>query len=302
MNGLPGMAATARRARDPGVPAPLRVEFFGLPGSGKTTLARAVHRLLRAAGPDLAFGADLLHDGAPAHVRATAKLALAAAEFARHPGDAGMVRDVLRIPQPGARDRLRAASTVAATVALYRRLDRTGRAAVLDQGMLQALWTVLLRARAPGGPAGALADALADAIVGDAARTSRVHVCLETPPEVCAGRLRARASKHSRMQGRDPAGRRDPWQAGEALRRAIAGRLDLASRDRAAPARIIRVDGTTRPDEAARRIVADLDRLGAGVAPAQAEDEAGLDPPSPVPRRSRGILEERANDRARRGA
>jgi len=230
----------------------LRVEFLGLPGSGKTTIARELHEMLAHTQPELIFAPDLLRDEAHTRVRGAAKLWLILSELGRGGTGFDSIRRVLTIRQTHPRDKLRAVFTIATMVSLYAHLQRRGLSAVLDQGILQALWSVQL------GAAGNGSDALLAGLLDEAACSGRVHVSVETPRNVCIQRLGARTSKHSRMQGNGRACELHAWETAEFLRRTLLGRLRKAYRRQGVPPAIIVVDGTKAPADTARQIVAGL--------------------------------------------
>ncbi len=236
------------------------VEFFGLPGSGKTTIAREVHAILSRRNPELIFAPQLLRDEAGAAVRAAAKLRLIVAEVVRNRGWPDAVSRAIAIRQPHFRDSLRAVFSVATVSSLHANLQRRTASAVLDQGVLQALWSVQLKA-----DNGQDCSALVAAILTEAASSARIHVSVETPQEVCVTRLGSRVSKHSRMQSAGASGDRALWETAELLRRAILADLGAAYRRLGVPDPTIAVDGTANPVVAARQIADAL--LASGPAP-----------------------------------
>lgn len=248
----------------------LKIEFFGLPGSGKTTVAREVHAMLSRRQPDLIFAPDLFRDEASKTVRAAAKLRLILSDL-RHEGRGrNAVKQALAIRQPLLRDKLRAVSTVATVMALYAQLERRGLSAVLDQGLLQALWSVQLRAR-NGDTQALIGDALSDAV-----DKGRVYVSVATPAMICVDRLATRQSKHSRLQARGAADTERTWEKAEFLRRSLLNTLATAGRKQGIAPRIITVDGTARPDETAGQIVAQLLTDGTERVPRRRMKERGL--------------------------
>lgn len=231
----------------------LTVEFFGLPGSGKTTIAREVHALLARKHSGMVLASDILCDDAGLVPRAQRKLRLIFAGL----GDGVTIpaaRRAFTFRQARLRDKLRAASTLATVTALYTHMRRRRLQAVLDQGMLQALWSVQLRATSGD------VSALMELVLMDAAKSGRIHVSVETPTRVCAERLASRASKHSRMQTSGATKDPQAWETAELLRRSVLGSLRAAYRKQGIAPLIIVVDGTADPATAARQIMATLDR------------------------------------------
>ena len=235
------------------------IEFFGLPGSGKTTIAREFHAILARSTPGLILAPELFRDEAGVAVRVAAKLRLILSEFARSRAFPDAVRRTFAVRQPRLRDTLRAVFTVATVVSLYANLGRRRIGAVLDQGLLQALWTVQLRWTGTG------CDALVADLLKDAACSGRFHVAVETPPEVCAERLAARTSKHSRMQAAGAGVDTHAWAKAEHLHRTILSDFWAACRRQGVQRRMIVVDGTADPAEVAGQIMAAF--LPFGLAP-----------------------------------
>ncbi|WP_373050350.1 AAA family ATPase [Thalassovita aquimarina] len=228
------------------------IEFFGLPGSGKTTVARKLHAMLSATQPDLIFAPALLGDGAGAAARATSKLGLILSDLGHDGAGRDAVRLAMAIRQPRLRDKFRAVFGIATMMSLYARLERRGLSAVLDQGLLQALWSVQLRTEDDG------CRALVRECLSNAAGTGRVYVSVETPARICIDRLAARHSKHSRLQKLGTADADRTWERAEFLRRALLRDLQTAGRRHGVAPRIIVIDGTTDATDTTGQIVAQL--------------------------------------------
>ena len=241
----------------PGLGRDLCVEFFGLPGSGKTTIAQAVHAILSRGNPELIFAPRLLRDEAGAAVRAATKLRLILSEFVRSGTWSDAVGRTIAIRQPRLRDSLRAVLTIATVGSLNANLRRRRLGAVLDQGALQALWSVQLCA-----PHDEYFDALVAGVLDDAVLSRRLHVAVETPQKVCIERLETRISKHSRMQNAGTAKDLHVWENAELLRQAILGDLRAAYQRQSIPDRIFTVDGTADPVATARQIAAAVLQMG----------------------------------------
>jgi len=129
--------------RSPG----LLVEFIGLPGSGKSTIAHAVADLLRLRGTPVSeptWRSD--HASSPAS-RTLRKGALALAASARDPR---LAREVLhRIAeseQPTPRETLKLAVNALYVAETAARCAQLPGIHIFDQGVLQQLWSLLYRA------------------------------------------------------------------------------------------------------------------------------------------------------------
>jgi thymidylate kinase len=126
------------------------IEFFGMPGVGKTTLARGVVADLRRHGYDAVF----LAMDAPVNLNRYLKLTYQIGAIARYaaarPRQVLSVTRVLRyFPQP---DLITFAKVIRYWLLTCAIIDRSGRQAavvVCDQGFYQGLYSLALLARAP---------------------------------------------------------------------------------------------------------------------------------------------------------
>jgi hypothetical protein len=199
------------------------VEFVGMPGSGKSTLAHATAELLRARGLPVSEPTYVLDHQTAGGLRQLRKLSCAArALLARRRSAVAFAAAALRSGQrhPG--------ELASVTLNWWYLLDVHRRALVtpgvhlLDQGLLQALWSLGYGARHP--------KAALDAAPFMLPRAARyVVVSLRVGTETALDRLRARPNGASRVDREVEAGR-----AGLALARArmmadaidsLAGRL-----------------------------------------------------------------------------
>lgn len=235
----------------------LCIEFFGLPGSGKSTIASEVHAALSRMDPRMVFAPSILRDEASAPLRTAAKIRLILSALTRNGAIWGTLSQVFAIKQPTFRDKLRAVSTIATVISLYSSLGRRRLGAVLDQGLLQAIWTVQLRQPAFDG------DAFVASHLKKAATAGHIYVSVETPIEVCAKRLDARVSKHSRMQLAGNDQNLDLWQRAERLRQTIVHNFRATCRKQGIRPQIVIVDGTEDPKAIANQIVAILQQIRA---------------------------------------
>jgi thymidylate kinase len=167
------------------------VELCGLPGSGKSVLAAHTVAALRRAGVE-AIVADLpVSAAAPTSARVRRKVLAATAEAATEPvATARTARAVTGI-RPAPRDGL----GLLAQWLSVRRLHRSARSrpgvSLLEEGIVQTVWSLGLRAP-PGGtdPARLL----------DAEAAPDLLVVVEAPLDVLLRRLDDRPSRHSRTQ------------------------------------------------------------------------------------------------------
>jgi len=170
------------------------VEFCGLPGAGKSTIARGLVARLRLQGIPTT---EVMAPIGPSAGR-TARLRRKSAVIARgvtSRGGAVIATNVgFRSRQTGARDRVaRPANLLVVRDAVRRGRAREG-VHVLDQGPVQEWWSAALRAD----DARVLAWAAAD----PAPRADLV-VRVDAPPDVLAARLARRAERQSRLEGVD---------------------------------------------------------------------------------------------------
>ena len=177
----------------------LVVELCGLPGSGKSALAEATCAALRRHGVE-AVVADLpVSAAAPASARVRRKVLAAAAAAAGDPVATARVVRAVAGSRPTPRDGL----GLAAQWLTVRGLQRAARARVgvslVEEGVVQTLWSLALRAPEDGAGVPRMLDAWSPDLL----------VVVDAPLDVLLGRLESRASRHSRTQ-RLAVDRREP--------------------------------------------------------------------------------------------
>lgn len=176
---------------------PFVIEFFGMPGSGKTTVARLVIEELNARGHIVADSSALTHDALPMAARSGARLGMILREVPSLLGLTPALLPVLTWKQASLRDRLKGVFVCATVSSMLARLGRRGESAVLDQGPAQAAWSARLRSERDHS-----ADGLLSAMRGLCPHHWWHVVILDAPDQTIRHRLDQRVSKHSRLQTR----------------------------------------------------------------------------------------------------
>jgi thymidylate kinase len=224
------------------------IEFLGLPGAGKTTMAERLVRRLDAGG--LACG-DSAGVGRwrGGRVQHYARLATYTLRRCRYVPSALRLAAAVRPPSV-ARWRYAAMLTVwAYRLSLVRR--RRYDALVLDQGPLQSAWCVLLEGSLRSEPA--LRNAVGNLLVGQPLAFAFIHV--DVPPEVAAVRIERRGP----MAAPFHRGRLDTQRLLAGHRAQLQRVLDLAVDLTGAP--VLRLDGSASLEVNDRRIDAFVNRL-----------------------------------------
>jgi hypothetical protein len=175
----------------PAVPDSLIVEFAGLPGAGKTTVANSTNRTLLAAGVPSRVCDQSISASVPVSTRTRRRLALAGAELSHRPVQ-GLValRAVRRLAPATSRDALAGAAQWLAVQRLEARATRAPGVHLLQEGRVQTLWTLALRARGDRDELRRLARPPEGLLL----------VVVDAPVALLCTRLAARASQHSRTQ------------------------------------------------------------------------------------------------------
>lgn len=173
-------------------PRALLVEFAGLPGAGKTALSHAVAGRLRERGIPVTELRALYPDtSSGARIR---KMAWALRGILRRPGDAYRgARAVWASGQRSLVDALKVLHNLLFVSALMWGSGSRERVLLLDQGIVQALWSIGYSARD---------GAFAGIVEGLRARLPRpdLVVIVEASPHTAAHRLATRPSGGSRLE------------------------------------------------------------------------------------------------------
>lgn len=208
------------------------VEFCGLPGAGKSTLARAVVAQLRLRSVPTTEVMATIGPDAPRAARVARKLG-AVLSGIREPGSARLATDVaFRSAQHDRRDRLaRPANLLVVRHAVTRARRRPG-VHVLDQGPLQEWWSAALRADD---------TQVVEMAARDRAPRADLVVQVRAPIEVLVDRLEARGARQSRLEALDTQSRAGELRRGETLLAALIDQL-VHSSDPESPT-VVTVDG-----------------------------------------------------------
>lgn len=174
------------------------VELAGLPGSGKTTLATALQLILHGEGIVCTVADSGVSAAAPRWARVARRTGYGVRALLDDPADSGRaVRAMVGSGQESPRDVAAVTAQWLATGHLVSRARTRPGVHLLEEGVLQTVWTAMLRARRQK------AEALWENLPR-AARSDLV-LLLDVSPALAADRLGTRSSRHSRTQASAPA-------------------------------------------------------------------------------------------------
>jgi hypothetical protein len=247
-----------RSMREPGLP--IQVEFFGLPGSGKTTIARELYSRLRSADPDVIYGPLVTLDSWPMLPRTAARALMIVRGLPWRRSDRRALHAMMTTRQRTGRDKAKVLFSFLTVASVYRRLARRGCGAVVDQGILQTIWSANLHSAEPFSPTKWAP------LLRSESRTGRFYVFVRTPVPICMERLSSRPSKHSRMQSRGALRDAERWEHSELVCGGVLEGLTSSLREQGSPARVMTVDGTRDPSELAEGILARVLEANASLA------------------------------------
>lgn len=227
---------------------PLQIEFFGLPGCGKTTLANELFDILSRTRSSMIFGPSLIHDTSSATKRTAAKLYLISGTLCRRGAEPIGIGQAIKIRQRSLKDKAKTIFNFATVSSVYLWLKARDLDAVIDQGVLQAIWSAEFRSRRSD-IQGVWTD-----VISQVSGTDRIHICITTSVPVCRERLERRTTKHSRMQAAGLLHDVGTWDRAERLCHMIMRELHSAYLRRGVAPRIIEVDGDGEPQAMAHEI------------------------------------------------
>lgn len=177
---------------------PLSVELAGLPGAGKSRLARSLAEGLAARGLSVTGPDRSMAPSVGVASRLTRKATASAGVAARHPVlTARVAGAVARTGQPGLPDVAGRLVQWQVAQALLAGAHPASDVRVLDEGPVQALWSVGLR--------GDVTPALHALDASAGWRSADLLVVVRIDLAAAAARLTRRRSRHSRLQDLDPA-------------------------------------------------------------------------------------------------
>lgn len=174
---------------------PIVIEFFGLPGAGKTTLSKRLTELLRERGATVDNPSNDM-DHIPAGLRRIIrKLHFVIRELSHHP--ASSLRAALTISghrQGSTKGLIKVLVNWWFVADLLRTRDGSAHFRILDQGICQALWSIGLT-----GKAGNLL-AHCDNLIFESIPFPHVVVLVEANIETVVERLTKREGRNSRIE------------------------------------------------------------------------------------------------------
>jgi thymidylate kinase len=180
---------TVAANRGPG----LVVELAGLPGSGKSRRTRRLAEVLAERGVPVRDPREGLTESVPTGPRLARKAVRACAAALASPlSTARFARGLLRSGQPAGAELTGRLVQWLVTQDVLARGHRAPGVSIVDEGQVQALWSIGLR-----GDVDPVLEALAAAPPPSAAD---LLVVVRVPPDVALARLARRRSRHSRTQ------------------------------------------------------------------------------------------------------
>jgi glycosyltransferase involved in cell wall biosynthesis len=225
------------------------IEFLGLPGSGKTAIARKLLALLREERAMVGFSRDKMGIDLPLLRRTLRRLAMVGRVFLTAPLTMCFACRGLTPQQAGGKDALKTWWNFWSVLAMQLRPARNS-LLIADEGLAQAIWT----ARVHHGPNAANADGVFNHVDNWIGETLFIHV--DAPAGVARQRLAGRSQRSSRFQKADRIGDVELWARGEATIERVSGEIVGELGRRNLHGRLLRIasDGDDTPLERAVKI------------------------------------------------
>jgi hypothetical protein len=172
------------------------VELAGLPGSGKTTLAVELRQLLTDRGVPCRIADRGISAAVPRSRRAVRRVWHASVAAGAEPGwAASSAHHFTGVHNRSARDNAATLVQWLAVADLARAARLSTGVSLLEEGLVQTAWTLLLRSRRPGHVD---LRELFQAVPSSA--HSDLVLVVDVPVQMAADRLATRSSRHSRTQ------------------------------------------------------------------------------------------------------
>lgn len=248
------------------------IEFFGLPGCGKTTIARELLALLRENGLSASFSREIMGDGTAFGRRTLRRLALVAGQAPRSPGGFWRGVRLIQSQSEGLGDSLHSIWNFLSVQAMAVQQLRGRGLMVLDQGLVQAIWSARMSEVASGGAAAW------EELIGGDWLDQCLFVQVECGSQVAMERLRAREERTSRMQRAERLDELALWSKGETLVSELGKMVEAGLRRTAPTGRLILIrtdDGSGAPALAALVLSQLFDSLPAAPRTGEARQQQG---------------------------
>ncbi|MDX8466861.1 hypothetical protein RFM26_14300 [Mesorhizobium sp. VK23B] len=240
------------------------VEFFGLPGVGKTTTSRLLANSLRRCGP-LVGDVRMASEGRTFIARQIYRIGVVAPRFLDREFRLLLTRIVcfvIESRQVSRFDAFRLVWNLIGVVAFVQHeRSRRNSIIILDQGLLQGFWSVLLKSRCRKTSENWL-DMLAAIGMHD-----MVFVYLRSETGIARDRLLTRGDQSSRLQRTSPDSDPDLWSAADRACREMAAALEqgMGTEDHIGVLAAVDVERFASPEDVAERaleavLLACLDR------------------------------------------